>query len=1604
MRKVGLVKGKVRRAIAVASVFMLTCSVEAGGIEAGMMTSYAQQADDSGSADEFGGAEAAGAASEENEESGPEEDSVAGEESGLEKGSVEDEESGSEDGSGEGEKAGTEEGSGEDDETGTEEGSGEEDETGTEESSGEEDKTGSEEGSGEGEDSEPGEEAGEEEELGEGEETGQEESSQEEGEAGIGESTQEEAGTDESPEKEEEAAGTEEDSGKEEETGTGESDRKEDETGSVGESGGKETDPVSTPSAETSIAQANQLTAVTPQAEAEEEWVLTDVYEKDGFYYRDETYTDPITNAYIEIQEDGEFRIIRVNGDGKRDTSEKGKWIEGEVRYVDKNGYLKIDEIERVANCYGKFDDKGYWTAIENVLFEDEGLTEDLGVNLWLYSGKDGNIAGPDGYFYCFIEEADGMRCYLYNRDRKSLEEEPQSIGWLGFDDSEDSCGFYIDENGYLVEDSETKRIGDSFYSFGSLDVTSNEKGGSEIACNASLIKSELITIVIMNEENEEEVSYYVDENGEIVKKEFVDYDGETYYFDENGEKLCRNWIEDAAGDWFYVNGEGHVVKDDTRRTGGSYGTFDAEGRWTPVKGFFDEELDDGTVVRLYSDEEGDIAGPYDEAGMDGTTEEKMTFYRFVEEDGKTACYLMDGAKGTVLDERETGPAWIKDLYLGEDGYLITSQTSVKIGDTYYNFDAEGISSYAAGAIVEEDGKKYCVGEDGTFVKNQFADDEEGNTLYFGADGSQQFSQWVDDGGERFYVGADGYVVKGAENIIIGGRYGSFDESGCWTAGEAGLVTNETGTFYCMEEGKLAGPSDQETSYYGLVADESGREACYLFDAQGNPGSERQTKLWFGDYYVGEDGYKVTNASYMEIDGVYYDFDAEGNKSFAKEGMFEKDGKTYYMGEDGTVLTDQFKDVDGETLYFGEDGSQQFHQWIEYNGGFRYVDGKGYVVKNDDGKMAGGNYGSFDGEGYWKAVEDVFFTSDMDDGTVVTFYSGSEGKVAGPENQEMVFYCLVAEDERQACYLYEAGEENDAIGSVKQANLWIGDRYIGADGYVTANTVRVEIGGVYYDFDADGKGTVSPEGLMNRDGKTYYIGSEGTLVKEAFVDVEGETLYFGTDGSQQFRQWIEDGNGFRFIDNKGYMVKNENRIAGGYYGTFDSQGYWTAIENEFFKQELDSGSIVWYYSGDEGLVYKNGDGRFYAFAEDASGAMTCYLMDSEGENLTTELVAGQWIGHLWVNAQGVVGRNSTEAVDGIYYTFDGQGYGTVITYQVTYVLGDGSNSGENPSRYTGESAAVALADPSRSGYTFDGWYTDSAYTNRVTQLTSKDNSDPLTLYAKWNRIVSSGSDDSDRDIGISVDSGSSSSAGGTSSAGSSSSAAVSNQQQVTSAAAGQSVTVSAGGSSISSVVAQSAAGSVTGNTIVTAAAAPAVTVSEGHSAQVVTIAVGADGSTRSLLASDLQGSVMQQTAAAQAQGPAAVQNVVVYADGTQVSQKSGADELSGFVQEVVAAEQAIQNGTMNIAAAYSGKVSLNLPQYVQVGAAVTYAVTPGANGPASQMQMEQTSLTAGQQIVVMVTDAAGNVTVSDVVVGANGVVQYQIPGSNCIVRFLRLAG
>ena len=73
-------------------------------------------------------------------------------------------------------------------------------------------------------------------------------------------------------------------------------------------------------------------------------------------------------------------------------------------------------------------------------------------------------------------------------------------------------------------------------------------------------------------------------------------------------------------------------------------------------------------------------------------------------------------------------------------------------------------------------------------------------------------------------------------------------------------------------------------------------------------------------------------------------------------------------------------------------------------------------------------------------------------------------------------------------------------------------------------------------------------------------------------------------------------------------------------------------------------------------------------------------------------------------------------------------------YKITYKLGKGKNNKSNPQIYTTEDE-IKLKKPTRSGYHFVGWYTDSKYKNKISVI-EKGSEGELTLYAKWTKEVS----------------------------------------------------------------------------------------------------------------------------------------------------------------------------------------------------------------------------------------------------------------------------
>ncbi|MBQ2937424.1 MAG: InlB B-repeat-containing protein [Clostridia bacterium] len=68
-------------------------------------------------------------------------------------------------------------------------------------------------------------------------------------------------------------------------------------------------------------------------------------------------------------------------------------------------------------------------------------------------------------------------------------------------------------------------------------------------------------------------------------------------------------------------------------------------------------------------------------------------------------------------------------------------------------------------------------------------------------------------------------------------------------------------------------------------------------------------------------------------------------------------------------------------------------------------------------------------------------------------------------------------------------------------------------------------------------------------------------------------------------------------------------------------------------------------------------------------------------------------------------------------------------YNITYELNGGENNAENPKTYT-YGIETVLKDPTRLGHTFEGWYKEAEFTNKIEKIEATQTGD-ITVYAKW---------------------------------------------------------------------------------------------------------------------------------------------------------------------------------------------------------------------------------------------------------------------------------
>ena len=72
-------------------------------------------------------------------------------------------------------------------------------------------------------------------------------------------------------------------------------------------------------------------------------------------------------------------------------------------------------------------------------------------------------------------------------------------------------------------------------------------------------------------------------------------------------------------------------------------------------------------------------------------------------------------------------------------------------------------------------------------------------------------------------------------------------------------------------------------------------------------------------------------------------------------------------------------------------------------------------------------------------------------------------------------------------------------------------------------------------------------------------------------------------------------------------------------------------------------------------------------------------------------------------------------------------------YDIVYHLDGGVNATDNPATYT-TGISVTLADPTKKGFEFQGWFTDEEFKNQVTEISAKSTGS-INLWAKWSKLA-----------------------------------------------------------------------------------------------------------------------------------------------------------------------------------------------------------------------------------------------------------------------------
>lgn len=246
-----------------------------------------------------------------------------------------------------------------------------------------------------------------------------------------------------------------------------------------------------------------------------------------------------------------------------------------------------------------------------------------------------------------------------------------------------------------------------------------------------------------------------------------------------------------------------------------------------------------------------------------------------------------------------------------------------------------------------------------------------------------------------------------------------------------------------------------------------------------------------------------------------------------------------------------------------------------------------------------------------------------------------------------------------------------------------------------------------------------------KNDSSYLLAFSGATVQGS-LDASTEMYYTISVGTEEKKDVKTDKNStasdlIKYIN----YGENNNNEQNAYLATESFQAYLAAEDIDFYVVKISDGQIV---SPSKELLY---DVEYNTIFGNAPKNITLKNGSQLDESMLPELSKEHYIFDGWYAGE-------TKITSGSEYRLSSNliltAKWTPVNYSITYNLNGGTNNINNPNVYTIEDEVV-FENPTKEGDEFEGWYTDSGFTNEITKIPIGTTGD-FYIYAKWKKNTS----------------------------------------------------------------------------------------------------------------------------------------------------------------------------------------------------------------------------------------------------------------------------